>query len=108
MTKQEIKKVWDEIVVDEWKQDKITEVEDFERLIYETSNTLGLKFDVCWGGSPDEPYLLTSYWSKKLELNIELDLDCFEVLENYEDLFDFCKRMNDWAEKVEASITIKK
>jgi hypothetical protein len=81
-------------------------MEDFDRLFYEVSNEIDTGFDVCWSGY-DEQYLFTSYYSNKLGLNIELDLDCFEQLDSADDLYEFIKRQNDWARKVEASITVK-
>lgn len=102
-----IKAIWEDLVINDWGQNSITEYEDFDRLIYEVSNQVGLKFDVCWAGN-EEQYLIASYYSEKLRLNIELDLDCFEQLESADDLLEFCERFNNYAEKVENSITINK
>jgi hypothetical protein len=107
MTKEKIKELWNKIVVKDWKQTQITDMEDFDRLLYEVSNEIDTGFDVCWAGY-DEQYLFTSYYSNKLGLNIELDLDCFERLDNADDLYEFIKRQNDWAREVETSITVKK
>jgi hypothetical protein len=94
-----IKSIWKA-----YSKQKPFEFEDYLSIMNCLSNNGLVEFDTLEAGGDCDSYIYTSYYSKKLGLNIELDVDSFTQIESEKELRDIINGYHKQIKEVEAKI----
>jgi hypothetical protein len=102
MKKEQIEKIKE--LYEEYKKNNDGTLDDYDMLMNSIAQEGVLEFDTVMAGNDGDAYLYTSYYSPKLKLNIELDIDSYQEFDTFEDLLDMINAYHKQIKEVEAKI----